>query len=203
MTAACSGADGKPGASCTVADNGDGTSTLSCDDGTKVIVKDGSDGQIGLAGKDGTQGSDGADGIPGKNGKDGVPGTDGNPGTDGTSTKIAESFFCTGGLEGQPGLGFSYDAVLLSSGDLFVTGSVNNLATSASATRFYSPSQAGYVNAPVSFVFDLDNTFNSGYWVLSLERSTLVAVIEYHAADGGPVTNTWSMPATACVHNTY
>ena len=36
--------DGADGTACTVADNGDGTKTISCEDGTSVVVSDGADG---------------------------------------------------------------------------------------------------------------------------------------------------------------
>jgi len=39
------GQDGANGTSCTVADNGDGTKTISCTDGTSVTVADGQDGE--------------------------------------------------------------------------------------------------------------------------------------------------------------
>ncbi|MFH0981985.1 MAG: hypothetical protein V2A79_10635 [Planctomycetota bacterium] len=57
------GADGRDGSSCTVADNGDGTYTLSCEDGTSVTIHDGQDGRDGVDGQDGKNGADGEDGV--------------------------------------------------------------------------------------------------------------------------------------------
>jgi len=48
-----SGADGQDGSSCSVEDNGDGTSTIACDNGTTTTVIDGADGQDGSPGVDG------------------------------------------------------------------------------------------------------------------------------------------------------
>ena len=47
------GANGQDGSSCSVEDNGDGTSTIACDNGTTTTVIDGADGQDGSPGVDG------------------------------------------------------------------------------------------------------------------------------------------------------
>ena len=41
------------GSACTIADNGDGTKTITCDDGTSVVVTDGATGSQGIAGPSG------------------------------------------------------------------------------------------------------------------------------------------------------
>ena len=60
VAAGCGG-----GSRCSVADNGDGTATISCDDGTSFRVRNGSDGTDGTDGGDGTDGTDGMDGMDG------------------------------------------------------------------------------------------------------------------------------------------
>jgi OmcA/MtrC family decaheme c-type cytochrome len=45
------GADGKDGTSCTVASNGDGTTTITCTDGTTATIEDGKDGTNGADGQ--------------------------------------------------------------------------------------------------------------------------------------------------------
>lgn len=50
----CLGPAGEKGSSCTVADNGDGTVTVSCTDGTRVVLNQGSNGQPGAPGDAGT-----------------------------------------------------------------------------------------------------------------------------------------------------
>lgn len=45
------GADGQDGTDCSVADNGDGTKTISCTDGTTAVVADGEDGMDGADGR--------------------------------------------------------------------------------------------------------------------------------------------------------
>ena len=65
---ACSGANGADGRSCTVADNHDGTMTVSCEDGTSATVARGADGAKGADGATGASGK-GADGVDGVDGK--------------------------------------------------------------------------------------------------------------------------------------
>ena len=99
---------GQDGTSCTVGDNGDGTSTISCEDGTSVTVSDGADGARGV---DGAPGADGADGQPGADGAEGPAGTsctvtDHGDGTstisceDGTIATISDG---QDGADGTPG----------------------------------------------------------------------------------------------------
>ncbi len=57
--AVLSGCAGGEGTSCSVADNGDGTSTVSCGDGTKSILRGGQAGQSGASGPNGAPGPSG------------------------------------------------------------------------------------------------------------------------------------------------
>ena len=79
--------DGKDGNSCTVTENDDGSSTLSCTDGTDVTIANGTDGTDGTdgTGANGANGSDGADGTDGRDGDAGVGCTIADNG-DGTAT---------------------------------------------------------------------------------------------------------------------
>ncbi|MCB9597287.1 MAG: OmcA/MtrC family decaheme c-type cytochrome [Sandaracinaceae bacterium] len=51
------------GSSCAVADNGDGTATITCEDGTSATVNNGADGMNGMNGMDGTSCSVADDGM--------------------------------------------------------------------------------------------------------------------------------------------
>ena len=101
---------------CSVVDNGDGTSTISCADGTTVTVSNGTDGEDGDDGSDGTQGvsgppgqdgEDGDDGDDGDNGQNGQPGTNGSNGTDGVDGQNGDDgtngTSGTNGTNGQDG----------------------------------------------------------------------------------------------------
>ena len=68
------GPDGADGNACSVADNGDGTATLTCTDGTEELLTSGTRGEDGAAGE---TGANGPDGLPGPNGDDGANGKDG------------------------------------------------------------------------------------------------------------------------------
>lgn len=85
------------GDSCTVADNGDGTATISCEDGTTVTVSDGTDGTEGLAGMDGLPGTAGLSCTVTDNGD----GTRTITCEDGTSVTVADG---TDGTDAVPAL---------------------------------------------------------------------------------------------------
>jgi hypothetical protein len=195
LLTACGADNGDPGSSCHTEDTKTGA-RIWCDDGSEAVLTDGEDG---AEGKDGAMGADGAEGTKGAAGPKGADGQDGDPAE---ATHIIESFYCGAGLENTT-LWYGYSAVLWSSGDLFVSGSVSSPLNQASTTALFTPTQNGYLDASVSFTFDQDGTANGGWFKLSLNRSTLTSVIEYRAADPGPVTDSWTLPPEACVHNTY
>lgn len=168
-------------------------------------ICNGEDGEEGPRGEEGPQGEPGEQGPQGEPGARGDTGETGEGGTDttgGEATRIIESFFCTGGLEDTQ-VGFSYNAALLSSGDLIVVGAVDSPLNSASVTRFYTPAQIGYETATVVMRFDIDGTADGGWFRLSLDRSTLITVIDYYETDGGALAATWTMSSDVCVHNFF
>ncbi|MFT6820548.1 MAG: hypothetical protein ACJATT_004376 [Myxococcota bacterium] len=77
--------------SCTVAENGDGSATISCDDGSSVTLNNGEDGPAGQNGVDGLPGALGADGETGQDGEAGPAGDDGAEGTDGTDCDLSDN----------------------------------------------------------------------------------------------------------------
>ncbi|MFT5356797.1 MAG: hypothetical protein ACI9KE_004023, partial [Polyangiales bacterium] len=101
---AADGVNGVDGASCTVADNMDGTRTIACTDGTSVTVNDGTTGADGTNGTDGSSCSvtdngdetrtilctDGTMAVIATGG-DGADGADGTDGTDGTSCTVVDN----------------------------------------------------------------------------------------------------------------
>jgi hypothetical protein len=202
---------GEPGTSCSVQDNGDGTVILSCGDETSVDIQtEGEPGEDGTSctvidNPDGTEAllqcEDGTSVVI-SDGTDGAPGADGQDGKDAEATRIIESFHCNGGLE-NTSLEFSYNAVLMSSGDLFVSVEVNSPLNSASNTVFYAPTQNGYKTAQAIVRFDQDGTADGGWFTLSLDRVNLVTIIDYYPSDPGVVSNSWTMQPEVCVHNFY
>jgi hypothetical protein len=100
----------------------------------RAMGKVGGRGRIGIVllmlaacgGSDGEKGEKGEPGAPGEKGEKGdpgEPGPEGRPADAGTAIRIKESIFCAGGLESTQ-LGFSYNAVLFSSGDLYVAATI-------------------------------------------------------------------------------
>jgi hypothetical protein len=168
----------------------------------------------GPAGPPGPSGPPGADGSDGKDGQscrayDTSTGhvftcDDGYGVTihDGSSTKISESFFCEGLLEGT-GFSASYDAVLFSSKDLWTSGTISGSDLQVSSSAFWSPTQNGYTTASVpGLVADIVGDNNGGYFMLSLDRQTLVLHAVYTDVDQlEPLT--WTKDPSSCVHNFY
>lgn len=165
-------------------------------------------GPAGEQGPPGEQGEKGEKGDPGEPGPAGAQGTSETTAPAGTAsateqTGIIGSFFCTGGLE-DTSLGFTYTVVLFSSGDLFVTGSIDSPAIQSSATAFYAPEQNGYATAQVIVGYDVDGTADGGWFTLTLDRSTLVTTIAYREKGSTSTPDsTWTMQPSACVRNVY
>jgi hypothetical protein len=78
---------------CTVTENDDGSSTITCPDGSTATV---AGGAAGADGQDGAAGADGQDGAAGADGTDGTDGTDGVDGVDGVDG--GELLACGGGF---------------------------------------------------------------------------------------------------------
>lgn len=141
-------------------------------------------------------------GATGATGPAGATGATGAPGDDVEATRIIESFHCSGLLENTL-LAFDYDAILMSSNDLFATGKIRSLSVSATDAAYYAPSQNGWLTARVIVNIDVDGTNDAGFFTIDLDRSSLVTVIQYRESGGGPVAEAWTMQPSDCVHNFY
>jgi hypothetical protein len=107
-------------------------------------------------------------------------------------------------LEGAV-VSFTYNVILMSSLDLFVTGTIGDVALATSNTTFYTPSQNGYAPAMIVVQRDEDGTPDGGFFTISLNRATLVTSILYYpnGAVGTLASNSWTMQPDTCVHNVY
>lgn len=122
---------------------------------------------------------------------------------DGRTNEMIESFFCDGQLEGTLLL-VTYDAVLFSNGDIWTTGSVSDASRQSSSSAFWDPSQNGYVDAATQpIVFDFTGPADGGYFVIALDRTTLVNVVTYKDQDLLNDSQVWTMSPDKCVHNFY
>ncbi len=194
LMAACGGEDGAAGApgtdgaSCSVAGD-DGKATVTCDDGSTATVLDGTDG---------ADGEDGTDGRDGKSGKDGADGRDGQDGENGASARVELTVACSGELL-TTGLSYSYEAYVMTSGDVLVTGEVRDAQGSASATRVLTPEDDDYAEAPLDLTYDVDDEEDGGYFRIWLDREKAERQVEYfESADAADVATTWLHSSKGC-----
>jgi hypothetical protein len=172
------GSAGKDGEPCTVVDNG-GSATITCPDGSSATVADGANGENGTNGLNGTNGANG------------------------TANKVASSIHC-GGQLASTSLWFTYDVDVFSNGDVFVHGAIRDDRWEIGTTSYYAATQVGAATASIIFVDDELGANNVGYWIIALNRTSLVTTITYNDPDlGGTGTQAWTMAPADCVVNTY
>jgi hypothetical protein len=114
---------------------------------------------------------------------------------------VAERFSC-GLLLERTAFTYQYDALLWSSGDLLVTGSISNLAVTSSQTVLYSPTQEGYLTGGVDITFDPGAEPEGRWFRLTLDRESLTSVVAYHESDGS-LYRKWTTKSGVCTHETY
>jgi len=166
-------------------DNGNGTLDAAEVDSTQPVCN----------GKDGANGKDGVDGL---NGQDGVAGKDG---ANGTSTHISEYYRCSVFFGGIP-LGLEYTQALFSSGDVMVTGAVLGSAVLGSdvetGAAVYQAGTLGAATGAIVLHHDYYGTASGGFWLLSLDRPSMVLTTRYEDSEypGGFFTS--PQPASNC-----
>jgi Collagen triple helix repeat (20 copies) len=167
----------------------------------------GSVGPQGPTGATGAAGSTGATGATGPQGPMGEAGAMGATGPQGPSGDITGSIGCVGTVSGGPLSGtysMGYTADQFSDGAVFSTGYISGASISVSGSAFFAPQQTGWDTAPVQFTYDVYSGADGGWWLISLDRSTLVVSITYNDTDlGGTDTYTWAWQPSQCTVNTY
>ncbi len=113
---------------------------------------------------------------------------------------ISASIHCFGNLQGTS-VDAGYNAVVMSSGDVFVSASIQDVGFQFSNTAFYSHHQNGVKDGGITIRADEDGVINGGWWNLSLDRDTLVTTVEYN--DPIEPFQTWSMASSDCILNDY
>lgn len=141
-------------------------------------------------------------GQPGSDGEPGERGATGPTGLPFAGTQFASSVFCVGELAGTA-LWFTYNAVVMKSGDVWATGSIRDGKSEVGATAFYAATQEGAGTAIVVFQFDVIGAVNSGYWTIQVNRSTRTTVITNYDADRSGAQESWLMTADKCQAHTY
>jgi hypothetical protein len=116
-------------------------------------------------------------------------------------TRIGASIFCNGSLEGTS-IWFSYSVAEMTTGDVFVSATIKADAyKQTSSTSFFSAQQVGAATAAITIQDDQVGADNAGYWILELDRATLVTTIVYKDADLGE--DSWAMQPSNCIRNAY
>jgi hypothetical protein len=156
-------------------------------------------GPAGPAGQTGTQGEPGLQGATGPTGPQGPAGGTVDAGD---PSRITGSITCTGSLSGQP-YSFTYSVDQFANGNVFASGDIANSSIQASNAVMFSPNQTGYATAPVQVLFDAQAPADSGWWLLSLNRQSLVVTITYNDTDLPSGTMAWTMQPSQCTSNTY
>lgn len=155
-------------------------------------------------------GCSGSAGPAGPAGAVGAQGPTGPAGQNGT-TRIVASIFCSGQVSGNTGNAASlngtkveYWASLMSSGDVYANAVIAGNSFQIQGTSFYSYMQNGATTGSVTVIADAYGNATSGFWNVSLDRSSLVVTAVYTDAELGvqsPVTNTFT--SSACQSSTY
>lgn len=128
-------------------------------------------------------------GILGCGGSNGASGTNG---TDATATKIASGVSCVKVDAGSgTSVNYQYQSVLTTSGDRFITCSVQVAAAQYTNTVFYKSTQAGAVSGSCSVYFDLDGA-SSGSWNFTPSQ------VRYVDATSGHNGYTYSFAVSDC-----
>ena len=209
------GLDSGVASSCTVADNGDGTSTISCPDGTSSTISDGATGASSSC-----EVADNGDGTKTLSCSDGssVIVSDGANGQDGSSCNIIDNGDGTGTLSCPDGTSFTlnnndvgaiqyvsclatiqelgvstlYNIVQFSSTDILASAGVFSATIGTESSRYYNATQLGYSTGNVDIRFDIFGSSNNGTFDFDINKTTLELTIQYQDPDilGGSVTYT-------------
>jgi len=191
------GVAGEDGRSCTVANNNDGSATISCDDGTSAIITNGEDGANGLAGVDGAS----CTVVDNNNGSSTISCEDGSSAVvnDGASSSLTTITSCLGWLDGSySDIWWSYEVFTLENGDKFISIGISNFSLGVSDSKIYSPSAQSYDSAPLLVIFDVFGSANVGFWRLSFDSANSGVDIIYNDLDLADTSISWAADSSDC-----
>ena len=150
---------------------------------TAAVITGCGKAEPGPAGPSGAQGERGVAGSVGEAGKSGVDGNVGKPGVDGNTNHIVRSTYCQ---ETFYGIDISYNYVLMSTGDAFVSGSIEYYGDQWSSSNFYAKGQGGAASGSVVIGVDLIPPYdNGGWWNIHIGEDGTSVVVDY-SDTGGP-----------------
>ena len=152
-------------------------------------------------GAPGSSGSMGDKGSTGSKGDTGSTGSKGDTGSAGTDNKIKYTHYCNALLQ-NTALYYRYRVYQFVNEDIFIQGEIYGVSYEVADSIMYSKLQNGWTTAPIYINYDVSGSANSGYFVISLNRSTMVTTIVYtdSAVSGG--STTWVEPSSECATQT-
>ena len=122
-------------------------------------------------------------------------------GTAGTDNKIKYTHYCFASLE-DTALYYRYRVAQFVNEDIFIQGEIFGTSYEVSDSIMYSKLQNGWTTAPIFINYDVSGTANFGYFVISLNRSTMVTTIVYTDSDVSGGSTSWSQPSSDCTTQT-
>ena len=122
-------------------------------------------------------------------------------GTAGTDNKIKYTHYCSALLQ-NTSLYYRYRVAQFVNEDIFIQGEIYGSAYEVADSIMYSKLQNGWTTAPIFINYDVSGTANFGYFVISLNRSTMVTTIVYTDSDVSGGSTSWSQPSSDCTTQT-
>ena len=184
------------GRSCTVADNNDGSATISCDDGTSAIITSGEDGSNGSAGVDGNSCTvvDNNDGTATVSCADGSSVSIGNQ--NGSLDYIVQ---CSGQLDdGFSEVYWEYEGYVYDNEDVMIRAGISDAEIEVNRIMIYSSMDPNYEETPITIWFDRFGTSNYGYWDLSFDSINFGVNVSYFDIDVTDGQKTWVSDPNDC-----
>ena len=143
----------------------------------------------------------GAPGSSGSMGDKGSTGSKGDTGSAGTDNKIKYTHYCNALLQ-NTALYYRYRVYQFVNEDIFIQGEIYGVSYEVADSIMYSKLQNGWTTAPIYINYDVSGSANSGYFVISLNRSTMVTTIVYTDSDVSGGSTTWVEPSSDCATQT-
>jgi len=125
----------------------------------------------------------------------------GTDGTAGTDNKIKYTHYCNALLDNTT-LYYRYRVSQFVNEDIFIQGEIYGAAYEVADAIMYSKLQNGWDTAPIFINYDVSGSANYGYFVISLNRSTMVTTIVYTDSDVSGGSDTWTQPSSDCTTQT-
>ena len=135
------------------------------------------------------------------NGAPGTSGGKGDTGTAGTDNRIKYTHLCNALLE-NTSYYYRYRVRQFVNEDIFIQGEIYGVSYEVADSIMYSKLQNGWTTAPIYINYDVSGSANYGYFVISLNRSTMVTTIVYTDSDVSGGSTTWSQPSSDCTTQT-